>query len=108
MTKDEIVKSLRCCGNHGDCAHCPLHNDMSVEKCYASSREGADLIESLQAELLQKTQELAEAQRRERAALAEVERLKTACHNCLGLSLMAAHGYGEIKHLPEPPERKGD
>jgi hypothetical protein len=74
MKTDEIVGALRSCSNHDtrkpDCDNCPL---FGVRLCVKEMLEGgADLIESLQAQLLQKTQQLAESQRREKAALEDL------------------------------------
>ena len=70
MTNDEIVRALRCCGNTDtkkpDCEHCPL---LSTRMCVKVMLEGAaSLIESQQAQL-------AESQRRERAAVEDMESL---------------------------------
>ena len=66
MNADEIVKALRHCYQediHG-CEDCPLNES---DLCYEANLElsAADLIESLQAQL-------AESQRRERAAIEDI------------------------------------
>ena len=76
MNADEIVKALRHCYQediHG-CGDCPLNRH---DLCYEANLElsAADLIESLQAQL-------AESQRRERAAVEDLSTYKD-CGFCV-------------------------
>ena len=75
MNADVIVKALRHCYNediHG-CEGCPIND---IDLCYEANLElsAADLIESLQAQL-------AESQRRERAAVEDLETAES-CITC--------------------------
>ena len=76
MNADEIVKALRHCYQediHG-CGDCPLNRH---DLCYGANLElsAADLIESLQAQLI-------ESQRRERAAVEDLELVCTVGESC--------------------------
>ena len=77
MTPDEIVRALRCCNRSKGhrCSECPVFSRYEHRICKATvDRFAADLIESLQAKL-------AESQRRERAAVADLNGTG-ACFTC--------------------------
>jgi len=76
---DEIVRALR-----DDCEDCPEFGKTD-KKChglyYCPNRDAAALIERMQDQLLQNTQQLAASQARERAAVAEIYKI-AACDAC--------------------------
>ena len=50
MTPAEIVKSLRCCAEIGECEKCPIDAEATWDDCRKRDVEAADMIESLTAE----------------------------------------------------------
>lgn len=52
MTKEEIVKALRLCGNNESCPHCPYFNIAAWKfRCNEKDTDAADLIEAQAAEI---------------------------------------------------------
>ena len=50
MTPAEIVKSLRCCAEIGECEQCPLDAEATWDDCRKRDVEAADMIERMTAE----------------------------------------------------------
>lgn len=50
MTPAEIVKSLRCCAEIGECEKCPIDAEATWDDCRKRDVEAADMIERLTAE----------------------------------------------------------
>lgn len=50
MTPAEIVKSLRCCAEIGECEKCPIDAETTWDDCRKRDVEAADMIEHLTAE----------------------------------------------------------
>nr|DAZ50082.1 MAG TPA: Protein of unknown function (DUF551) [Caudoviricetes sp.] len=50
MTAAEIVKSLRCCAEIGECEKCPIDAEATWDDCRKRDVEAADMIERLTAE----------------------------------------------------------
>ena len=50
MTDKEIVKSLRCCAEIGECEKCPIDAEATWDDCRKRDVEAADMIERLTAE----------------------------------------------------------
>ena len=50
MTPAEIVKSLRCCAEIGECEKCPIDAEATWDDCRKRDVEAADMIEHLTAE----------------------------------------------------------
>ena len=50
MTPAEIVKSLRCCAEIGECEKCPIDAEGTWDDCRKRDVEAADMIERLTAE----------------------------------------------------------
>ena len=50
MTPAEIVKSLRCCAEIGECEKCPIDADATWDDCRKRDVEAADMIERMTAE----------------------------------------------------------
>lgn len=52
MNKEEIIKSLRVCGNGESCLHCPYCNIAASKlRCNEKDTDAADLIEAQAAEI---------------------------------------------------------
>lgn len=50
MTPAEIVKSLRCCAEIGECEKCPIDAEATWDDCRKRDVEAADMIERMTAE----------------------------------------------------------
>lgn len=50
MTPAEIVKSLRCCAEIGECEKCPIDAEATWDDCRKRDVEPADMIERMTAE----------------------------------------------------------
>ena len=50
MTPAEIVKSLRCCAEIGECEKCPIDAEATWDDCHKRDVEAADMIERMTAE----------------------------------------------------------
>lgn len=74
MTPAEIVKSLRCCAEIGECEKCPIDAEATWDDCRKRDVEAADLIERL-------TAENAKAEAERDAALADLADARS-CKTC--------------------------
>lgn len=95
MTPAEIVKSLRCCAEIGECEKCPIDAEATWDDCRKRDVEAADMIERMTADvadlrkeiewkdmviaIAQRTQANAEA---ERDALLEQIKARRSCLDC--------------------------
>lgn len=117
MTPAEIVKSLRCCAEIGECEKCPIDAEATWDDCRKRDVEAADMIERLTAE---------NAALREKRRWIPVEEktpeydMPQLALNADGDALIANYAYGEwfdtwgqdveVTHwlpLPEAPEGGG-
>lgn len=74
MTPAEIVKSLRCCAEIGECEKCPIDAEATWDDCRKRDVEAADMIERL-------TAENAKAEAERDAALADLADARS-CKTC--------------------------